>query len=503
MIKKQKTACCNLLSSLNRYKILFFLIFIFLILRIPSLFEPNRYADEDIYLTMGQGLRKGLIFYKEIHDNKPPFLYLTAALAGNIFWFKFILLIVSTAGVVFFWKLAELIFRENKTAVWVSTIIFGLYSTLPTLEGNVANGENFMIVPAITAVYLIYKNISDAKNSYHPGLFFIIGLLFSTSFLFKIPIVFDFIGILLFWLVFAKQKIEIIKTIKEIFSLKILLVLAGFLLPIIASIIYYSFNDAFEPYVRSALMQNIGYLSSWGESGGGTLFSNPLIWRGLIVAGILFLITVFASKLNLESRLLLIWTPFSMYGALLSNRPYPHYLLEPLVPVALLIPLIFSQKKWSGRILGMGILFLIWMAYDKTDYWKYETVAYYQNFTDFVLQKKDWNEYLDFWGARQNYEIAEYLKEKKGEEKYLFIWGTEPAVYALTDLLPIGRYTVAYHIVDFNAYQDTFRALSENSPKYIVIYDNSPDFSEFEKWVETHYVSEKRFPTAAVYKKLQ
>jgi MFS superfamily sulfate permease-like transporter len=60
------------------------------ILRIPSFFEPYYYGDEMVYLTLGQGVRQGLTLYKDIHDNKPPLLYLTAAVAGNLFWFKVI-----------------------------------------------------------------------------------------------------------------------------------------------------------------------------------------------------------------------------------------------------------------------------------------------------------------------------------------------------------------------------------------------------------------------------
>ena len=58
------------------------------IIRIPSFFEPYYYGDEMIYMSLGQGVRQGMTLYKDLHDNKPPLLYLTAAASGNIFWFK-------------------------------------------------------------------------------------------------------------------------------------------------------------------------------------------------------------------------------------------------------------------------------------------------------------------------------------------------------------------------------------------------------------------------------
>src|SRR3972149_4588656 len=85
------------------------------ILRIPSFFEPYYYGDEMIYLTLGQGVGQGLTLYKDIHDNKPPLLYLTAAAAGNLFWFKVILTFWSLLTVTFFFKLAKLLFKSEQT----------------------------------------------------------------------------------------------------------------------------------------------------------------------------------------------------------------------------------------------------------------------------------------------------------------------------------------------------------------------------------------------------
>ena len=87
------------------------------ILRIPSLFEPYWYGDEGIYLTLGEGVRQGLVLYRDIFDHKPPAIYLVSALAGSLFWFKFILLVWHAATVVLFWKLARILFDKKDKAV--------------------------------------------------------------------------------------------------------------------------------------------------------------------------------------------------------------------------------------------------------------------------------------------------------------------------------------------------------------------------------------------------
>src|SRR3989344_7975990 len=93
--------------ELNEGFILILLLVI--ILRIPSLAEPYWYGDEGIYLTLGQALRKGLVFYRDIHDNKPPLLYLLAGLAGNVFYFRLLLLAWFSVTVSVFFRLMHLL----------------------------------------------------------------------------------------------------------------------------------------------------------------------------------------------------------------------------------------------------------------------------------------------------------------------------------------------------------------------------------------------------------
>src|SRR5688572_917938 len=176
-----------------------------LILRIPSFFEPYYYGDEMIYVTLGQGIRQGLSLYTGIFDNKPPLLYLTAAIAGNLFWFKAILAFWSLATVFVFYKFSKLLFnfptlkasdkeRDIETLSKVATIIFALLITIPLLEGNTVNAELFMIGPNILAFLLLLgKNLTSKK-------IFFAGFLFGMSTLFKVPALFDLPVIVFFWL---------------------------------------------------------------------------------------------------------------------------------------------------------------------------------------------------------------------------------------------------------------------------------------------------------------
>lgn len=47
----------------------------FIILRLPSLFEPHWYGDEAVYAAVAHAIEKGRTLYVDVWDNKPPGIY--------------------------------------------------------------------------------------------------------------------------------------------------------------------------------------------------------------------------------------------------------------------------------------------------------------------------------------------------------------------------------------------------------------------------------------------
>jgi len=258
----------NLKKWLSKYWLIL-VILVFFLLRIPSLFEPFTYGDEGIYLTLGQAARKGLVWYRDIHDNKPPMLYLIAAAAGDFSSYRAIFFFWSLITLFAFYKLAETVFSKNKLAVVIATSGFTFLSTLHSFEGNVANAENFMLLLTIIAFYLTLKFASkqsrNKKNSplnANPGLLILTGGLFSLAALFKIPAAFDFLAAMIFLFIvgFEKKEKKYLVQIGRSFAFLAI----GFSLPFLLSIFYYAFWGGLNQYLAAAFFQNIPYLSSWG-----------------------------------------------------------------------------------------------------------------------------------------------------------------------------------------------------------------------------------------------
>ena len=437
---------------------------LFILLFLPSLFEPISYGDECIYLTLGNAFRRGLVFYKDIHDNKPPLLYLTAALGqGHLFWFRLISLAWNLIHLGIIYELTTKLTKKK----WLP-VVTGLIFTLTFLifEGRIANGENFMMMPVSLAVYIFWSN----RKKLSTKLLALIGFLFSIGFLYKIPVGFDFAGIMLA-LFLLKPSFQRLK--------EILITSASFALPIILSIIYYTLNGAFTPYVRSALMQNIGYLSSWQGSNLGLY-----IRFGLLIT-FAFVLSISRKKISPPMLFFSLWFIFGLFGALLSGRPYPHYFIEIVPSLAILIALTFDKISVKNIALVITAFSLIIISYIHFEFWWYPILPYYQNFTAYILGNKPKKEFIGYWGERtvESYQLAKKIKRIASPQDRIFVWGEGSCVYALSKRLPPGRYTVNYHIYDFDGYEETARAIAKTKPKVIVKM-----FNEGENWPKLNQI---------------
>ena len=482
--------------------ILVIILVINILLRIPSLFDPVSYGDECIYLTLGNAFNKGLVFYRDIHDNKPPLLYLVAALAGSkLFWFRLITIIWSTINIFLIYKLTKKILKKEQAAI-IGSAIFTIFSLLP--EGRIANGEIFMIMPATLGLLLAWtalKSTSSLKKKQNL-LWILSGLCFSLAFLFKIPIVFDFIGFLLAFFVFILPKKAFnkkrLKNTLLVFlkDKRLYLILIGFFAPIFLSIIYYAQKGAFTPYVRSALLQNIGYLSSWGKTNWG------LFQRAGILLIISLLIFHWRQKLGFAFYLPALMAFFGLYGVFLSERPYPHYLIEIAPWAALSLAVLLWQKKPRQLIICLLLIFLTLWGVNEYKFWWYPNIPYYQNFLKFSFGKITKQEFFSFFGEKtiNDYQIAKYLKTRSQPNERVFIWGDGACIYALAERMPPGRYTVNYHIYDFNGYSETIRAIEEKNPKIIIVLEPAKEkFPQLESLLTNSYIQTKEIGKAKIY----
>ena len=454
------------------------------ILRIPSLFEPYWYGDEGIYLTLGQAMRSGVELYKQIHDNKPPLLYVMAAAAGgNLFWFKLITLLWNLVTIAVFSKLAKKVFepgrRKMKLAVWV----FAMATTLPVLEGNIANAELFFLLPTVWAMYWLWdKNV---QMKYIIGS----GLVLGVAALFKMPAVLEAGVWPLVWLVEGDKS----------WWKKTIILAIGITAVIGVSGVYFAWKGAGREYLVAAWAQNLPYLSTWKAVGGSGIYA--IKGRMVITALVLTPILGLARKWGRRATILGTWGVITLFAALLSGRPYPHYLLQSAGVIAIAAAVIIRGSR-EERVIAWGLSGLTIAAFIGFKFYLYPVAGYYANFARWVIGTKTRSEYFGWFNPQvnKNYQIAGVVMAGSGEGDKVFVWGDEPMIYALVKRLPASKYTVEYHIKDFRAQEETIAALKQNPPKYIVSLANEAELPGLAELLDGMYRLEKTVDGVRIYR---
>lgn len=434
--------------------------FVFVILRLPSVIEPHWYGDEGIYQVIGRALNDGRLLYRDIWDNKPPILYIIYAIAGgNLFFVKFLSLIAGLISILFLYKLSDKIFAK-KISVIATISVYAILFGSPVIEGNIANAENFMLLPVIVSAYLIYSAIEKRKTS----TLILAGLLLSLALMTKIVAVFDFMSFLAFLIITGGHKWKDIKPLLTFgFS---------FISIFIIFIIYFLASGIFVESMSSIFLQNISYV---GEQNGATNPTLAFASKILILIIVVGFILMRRKMLSKGEIFIYLWTAFSFYSAFFSARPYTHYLLVILPAFTLLIGSLFEKKKY--RVMSLILIITIsCIGYFHFKIYK-KNISYYQNATKMIFGYKSITEYERFFDGNtpRDYSIANFIRANVKEDETIFLWSDSAQIYALSDKLPIGKYIVAYHITFYkNADVITLDQLEKSRPKYIIQTVNKP-----------------------------
>jgi 4-amino-4-deoxy-L-arabinose transferase-like glycosyltransferase len=473
------------------------LLTVVLLLRIPSFLEPYSYGDEAIYLTLGEGVRQGLTLYKDIHDNKPPLLYLLATAAGNLFWFKVILAFWSLGTIILFWKLAEALFPKKDGVQKIATIIFAVLTTLPLLEGNIINAELFMVGPIMAGFLILLTKKSSIKN------LLVSGFMFGIATLFKVPAAFDLPAIIFYWIIIGGLTKVNIKEVTQ----KTLFLAAGFALPILVTIVWFAFKGALGEYISAAFLQNIGYLSTWrpADVQNSFLIRNlPLFIRaGIVLLGtaILYLRRI---KLTKKFIFLCLWILFGLFAVTLSERPYPHYLIQIVPSLSFLLAMLFVNKtmEQSLVIIPLALAFLVPVYYK---FWYSPSTPYYLRFLKFATGNITKDQYFNQFGltTTTNYKVADFLVNSSLKTDRIFVWGPDsPVIYALSHRLPPIKYVAEYHVNEFADKKEVVKSLSQSRPKFIIVTDNSTSFPELITLLRSRYILVNTIDGAEIWSSL-
>lgn len=547
--------CRQLDLFLDRHALALALALIVLFIRVPTIAEPYWYGDEAIYLTVGNSLRAGERLYVDIIDHKTPLIYYLAWAAESQFGFRMLAtlaIMISTVGLYF---LLHDFFPQRAQRLAAITV-FILYTNLPRYEGNIPNGETFVMTFVIlgllcfrkTKLYQSFienlgKQPSYAKvsaDSRNTVLLFASGVWLGLATLTKVPAVFDLaLFFLVGWFVYVdslakakQQEVTFSQALRRsgatlaAVTFQLGVIFSGWAATILLSICYYFLRGSLSEYIDYGLLYNFRYAGSWNPQFPSALVAYFFTLPGkvLLLAGWLYVLTIFRRHFSRGMLLGAAWMALTLFAATLSNRPYPHYFLQVIPGLAIVVgatvTVLWQTLKnwqaavWQGRgwrqhvtrpVCEVSVAFLSISALLVTlrllHVQPYPTVRYYQLFSQLATKQITWEEYRDQFNPllKDNYLLAKTLR--RSPEAEIFIWGTNPLLYALSAKNPVGRFTVAFHIDDFNAYRETLLAVQSRKPSYVVVMRDQPPLPGLNEYLSAHYLPNDEYQTFTVWRR--
>ncbi len=459
--------------------ILLVLLGLVFLLRLPSLFEPLWYGDESIYLTIGQQLLRGDILYLDIFDHKTPGIYYLTGFAlktlGSSVWsLHFLTLLWSALTTVVFFVLAKGLFDRRVASL--ASVFFVALTATPILEGNIASSELMMILPICLGLLFGLKNR-----------FFLSGFFFSLAFLLKVPAVFDFAAFFLF-VALTLETSNLKASLR-----KLILLLAGFSLPVAISCFYFAFQGGLQDYFYSAFLYNVAYTGYKNTF----LFSNSLLFFKALPLMLLVGFYILRSLKEVKNKgkatpsyvdFLVLWFAFSFYGAALGGRTYNHYLLQIVPAFSLLLSYLFYEK---GKRYFISFLVFVASLVLLLGFRPLISPSYYTNFVGFVSGSLSFEDYASSFDKKtpRNYALAGFLKEKTSAKDSLYLFSQQADIYFLSGLNPASRFITFYHVNNTpNGKEETAQEIAAAKPKYILVDEPPPgSFPQLENILNRDY----------------
>ncbi|HXH23133.1 MAG TPA: glycosyltransferase family 39 protein [Dehalococcoidia bacterium] len=469
------------------------------LLRLPSFFEPPWHTDEGIFAAVAQRVLSGGHLYADAWESKPPlFLYLYVAIfkvfGAGIFGLRFAAttFAVLTHLALFFVALRFMSHRRALLAAALCGVLIGV----PFWEGTLALTETFTLLPS-TAGALLFLLWDERRAALRPpqrrlslvredGLLFAAGLCFGAAFLLRqtslaVPAAAGA------WVLFRGGP----------WPRAALLCAAGgaaVVVPVVAA--FEAFGD--PHWFWDA---NVGFFFKYVPSGQELPFgTRPVIALPFAVTCLALVLSRRRSEPTPAWALPALWLCLTLAGALLTGRPYSHYLLQTFPPLAMLIALAAPspaqvRDAWRRRpsprpaallapaSLFVASLLLLW-GYVVTPMFEGNPFAmrytrgpsYYLNFAAWAAGLRSERAYNDYFDRRVEHTRAleEALEGLGAAGEKVYIWGEYPWVYPLAAVKPATRYMTSFYVL-LLPYLDVQLAgtLFAERPAYIVVMSDA------------------------------
>ncbi len=469
-------------SKLLIYILIFAFVFIAVTIASQSsfLFRLNDWYDANCYFSVGKKVLSGGVIYRDIYEQKGPYIYFVHALAllisnTNYYGIYIIELICGFFVGVGIYKIMNLFFENKKKSILLTLLAITAYYVAPAFaQGD--SVEELLMPFFMFSLYFSIKSLKLKKSyNFFEALFLGLTLgfaLFTKFTLIVIP------GIFLFLVFIFDMKDKRISH----GLLNLFIEVLGLGIAMAPVMLYFGLNHATHDLYQAYFYNNIFVYSSAGDGTGLSLLQkigNFFLGLGISVGAnypvYLFLIIslIFAIRHKLMKNRIVIFTLLSFLTVLvltyIGGRLYVYYAMALSVFGAM-------------GVVGFGMQYEYWVKLP--NFVKKLGAKFVLVFIPFLLL---WQLVLneDVWcmfrksDSYPQYQMSEYIKEYKkanpNEEVTLLNYGfLDCGLYLMTDTTPTCKYFVGLNInlKELQDTQDEF--VKEGKVTFVVSSDLTP-----------------------------
>jgi hypothetical protein len=370
---------------------------LYLLLRLPSLIEPQWYQDEAGYASTTYLTHIGFGLYVNAWNNKPPLLFGIYGLSQWVFGTSegglHLLSIASGLAAIVAAPSGMSRLFSKRAALWGGVAIAVIVGS-PMLDGNLALPESLLIGPVTVAVVWFLCSCTDTPaRKPHLITLAMIGVLLACGFLIQQTALADCASILLWCLV--RRNWRSMFMLGGAFAITVAVVIVPFVVASGAHNVWFALVTSYVDYVDDALQDQFpAYLM------------RIAVVLAMVVAAWLLRRT---GDRNLE--LIRIWATALLFAAIASGYAYEHFLLPVMIPFVMLITGLVSRHHDElarsirrPRVLVAGAVFVAiastgWSLYGaayRSTVWSF---GYYPNALGYVSGSVSLLDYDTYFGA--------------------------------------------------------------------------------------------------------
>lgn len=436
-------------------------------------------SDASIFEYFGYAMSNGEVLYKDLFDHKGPIIFLINYF-GYILNGEFGIKIIYLLCIFFFFYSCTLIarlFTDERNSIIVLVIVFILFESFFELgwgiEGYVLPAVNYSLY--IYLKYLLGKTVSRLE-------IMIVGIMLALVFFTRA----NLIGI---WLIFSLNVLVdkiLKKQYKELLTFAKCFILGVFTV-IIPLGIYLLTKEVLSEMMYQSFMMNYIYTQNQGLGKRKIIEWFFEIFNALNITLMFFGGIVIAYRKYGRKILFFVIAVFvCLVFALLSKRPYLHYLL---VLIPLVVPILSMILESS--IFKVNIAYILLGIY----------IIYYTPIQNILtnIENRNYNYFND------EVKIAKYVQNNTTNTDRIYSHRMQGLIYLEAERLANGKFFFIPSLEDETPIIDNFKSTFEKQlPKYI-IFDERYDYKKatdyyVKEYLEKNYKEEYAIKTIKVYK---